>query len=330
MATRYDRNRQQWITEFEQTGIRVYRRHPPGIGKPQAEAWEVKRRREIYDRVDLDRKPDLTIGDAIDLWLQDNRRKNQKQAASEAKQWEPWRGMLLKDAPEVAAGAVAMWSKLRSVSAGPHAPAKTSVPAPAKSSTINRRLMMLKAVCKAMWRQKHIPENLSGRIQTLREPAGRERYLTLSEVRSIAKCAPSEATRSAVMVAAYTGLRAAELLALDIRRGSSATSLTISQSKTGKPRVVPVPPPARQYLRALPLPLSYWTLRKEFMRACKAAGVKNVTFHDLRHTCASWLINAGVDLYTVGRILGHSSPQTTARYAHLATGTLEKAMARLK
>jgi hypothetical protein len=80
MATRYDRNRQQWVTEFEQTGIRVYRRHPRGIGKPQAEAWEVKRRREIYDRVDLDRKPDLTIGDAIDLWLQDNRRKNQKQA----------------------------------------------------------------------------------------------------------------------------------------------------------------------------------------------------------------------------------------------------------
>jgi hypothetical protein len=111
MATRYDRDRQQWVTEFEQTGIRVYRRHPRGIGKPQAEAWEVKRRREIYDRVDLDRKPDLTIGDAIDLWLQDNRRKNQKQALSEAKQWEPWRGRLLKDAPEVAAAAVKEWSR---------------------------------------------------------------------------------------------------------------------------------------------------------------------------------------------------------------------------
>jgi integrase len=64
--------------------------------------------------------------------------------------------------------------------------------------------------------------------------------------------------------------------------------------------------------------------------ARKKAGMPHLRFHDLRHTCASWLINAGVDLYTVGKILGHSGPQTTARYAHLADATLKKAMARLK
>lgn len=56
----------------------------------------------------------------------------------------------------------------------------------------------------------------------------------------------------------------------------------------------------------------------------------HVRFHDLRHSTASMLINQGVDLYVVGQILGHSSPATTARYAHLAQATLKKAMGRLK
>ena len=62
----------------------------------------------------------------------------------------------------------------------------------------------------------------------------------------------------------------------------------------------------------------------------EAAGMPHVRFHDLRHTTASWLINSGVDLYTVGKILGHSGPQTTARYAHLSTATLEQAMRKLR
>jgi site-specific recombinase XerD len=54
-----------------------------------------------------------------------------------------------------------------------------------------------------------------------------------------------------------------------------------------------------------------------------------IRFHDLRHSCASLLINAGVDLYTVGRILGHSQPSVTQRYAHLQLGTLKKAMRKI-
>ena len=62
----------------------------------------------------------------------------------------------------------------------------------------------------------------------------------------------------------------------------------------------------------------------------EAAGMPHVRFHDLRHTTASWLINSGVDIYTVGKILGNSGPQTTARYAHLSTATLEQAMRKLR
>ncbi len=56
------------------------------------------------------------------------------------------------------------------------------------------------------------------------------------------------------------------------------------------------------------------------------AAMPSVRFHDLRHSCASLLLAAGVDLYTISRILGHSSIQMTQRYAHLQTDALKKAM----
>ena len=106
--------------------------------------------------------------------------------------------------------------------------------------------------------------------------------------------------------------------------------LTVVRSKTGKPRLVPVPAVAQKFLKALPLPLTYWQLNDEFVAARDAARLSHVRFHDLRHTAASWLINAGVDLYTVGRILGHSTPLTTQRYAHLSHASLKRAMAKLR
>ena len=48
--------------------------------------------------------------------------------------------------------------------------------------------------------------------------------------------------------------------------------------------------------------------------------------HDLRHSPASEMINADVDLYTVGQVLGHKDPRSTKRYSHLRHGTLAAAV----
>ena len=58
-------------------------------------------------------------------------------------------------------------------------------------------------------------------------------------------------------------------------------------------------------------------------------GIPDASFHTLRHTAASWLVMEGVDLYTVGKILGHKTPRMTQRYAHLSPGYMAAAVNKL-
>lgn len=70
----------------------------------------------------------------------------------------------------------------------------------------------------------------------------------------------------------------------------------------------------------------YTGIKRAWETARKAAGLPDVRGHDLRHSAASFMINAGVDLYAVGRILGHADHKSTMRYSHLANDTLRAAV----
>lgn len=109
----------------------------------------------------------------------------------------------------------------------------------------------------------------------------------------------------------------------------------IPVTKTGRPRYVPlsngvitllanVPHDERcPYVFANPKTKKpYESIFNSWNKARKAAGLQDVRLHDLRHSFASFLVNAGRSLYEVQRILGHTQIKTTQRYAHLSQDTL--------
>jgi integrase len=114
-------------------------------------------------------------------------------------------------------------------------------------------------------------------------------------------------------------------------------------TKGGKPRVVPLNEEARRAMlnrarfRAEFCPDSLWVfshkggervqyMQNGFKAACVRAGIKDFRVHDLRHTCASWMVQQGVPLLEVRDVLGHSSIEMTERYSHLAPGRLKSAV----
>lgn len=192
------------------------------------------------------------------------------------------------------------------------------------NSTINRRLAVLRRVANLAYRRWGWLESPAGdKISLLPENPARERYLTRQELAKLLRGIQLRAARRAALVAAFTGLRRGELAKLR-PVNIQGDLIYLRTSKNGQPRIIPIVRHIMFALRHLPFGVHADTLTHAVQRA-----LPGVRFHDLRHTCASLLIQAGIDLYRVGAILGHSDIRTTKRYAHLAVRDLRAAVAAL-
>ncbi|MEH6792316.1 tyrosine-type recombinase/integrase [Parasphingorhabdus sp.] len=167
----------------------------------------------------------------------------------------------------------------------------------------------------------------------------RERFLSPEEVqRLLLACEASDNTqlRAVIGLLLYTGARVSELLFAEWKHVDvEGRRWLIPMSKTGKDRYVPLSKPALEIIEKLPrfdgcpylvpnpkTQKPYSDLKRAWHTARTAAGLSDVRIHDLRHSAASFMINAGIDLFAVGRVLGHADHQSTMRYAHLANDTL--------
>ena len=178
----------------------------------------------------------------------------------------------------------------------------------------------------------------------------RERFLTEEEFRRLGRVLdeleaggrmPLHAA-AALRLLMLTGCRCNEILTLrweDVHL--EAKELRLPDTKTG-PRAVPLAPAAAKVLAELPrVPGNPWVIagRKPgvhlsnfhvyWYRVRARAGLEDVRLHDLRHSFASRALALGESLPMIGKLLGHSQIQTTARYAHLARGAVKVSAAKV-
>jgi integrase/recombinase XerD len=177
------------------------------------------------------------------------------------------------------------------------------------------------------WVVQHIPFG--------KRPKKLPSVLCVEEVSRLMACVPVLKHRTVLLTLYAAGLRLSEATQLQLTDiDSTRMLLNIRHGKGSKQRLVPLSPRLLQELRDYwkqtrptsflfpgktpEVPLSSATIQK----ACKLAAAlarlnKPVTPHTLRHSYATGLLEAGVDLLTIGRLLGHKSFTTTMIYLHV-------------
>ncbi|HEV2289717.1 MAG TPA: tyrosine-type recombinase/integrase, partial [Candidatus Acidoferrales bacterium] len=197
-------------------------------------------------------------------------------------------------------------------------------------STVNREMALLKRMFNlAIEWDLYLGLNPFRKVKFFRESNFGLRVLSPEEEEKLLQNA-APYLQDLIRFALNTGLRIGEIFSL---RWSNVdldkNILNVFAPKTQKIRTVPINADARKVLE-------YWALGKRnefvfynpdtgkpfvdlkagFKLACKKAGVEGVTWHTLRHTFASRLVERGVDIVTVKELLGHSSITVTMRYTH--------------
>jgi integrase len=214
--------------------------------------------------------------------------------------------------------------------------------APLALASVNRRLACLKHMM-----TKAVEWDLVGRdtldrlrrVKLPRENNRRSRFLSVAECQRLIAAAEPH-LKPVLIFALNTGCRKAEILGLtwdrvDLKHGF----IHLHETKSGQSRDIPINGTLRAVLKGLvrrldsalvfynPANGGRWhDLKRSFATACRRAKIRDFRFHDLRHTFASQLVMAGVDLTTVSRLLGHASLTMTLRYSHLAPDHLKGAV----
>jgi site-specific recombinase XerD len=203
---------------------------------------------------------------------------------------------------------------------------------PLAVATINRRMACLKHFLHKAEEWGLIAENPARCIKLHKENNRRLRFLTIEECKTLLGSCPSPTLNQVVELALNTGMRKSELLRLErdhvnLRQGF----LEILNQKNGEYDTIPLNKRVIEILQSIPRRLDskyffpgkmpgkpFKDLKRQFEKAMTNAKLDGVTFHTLRHTAASYLVMAGVDLATVKEILRHKSISMTLRYAHLS------------
>jgi integrase len=338
----------KWWTEFSFQGKRI--RQSTGTDKKaKAKEFESGLRERLHEQLLLGRQEEMTLGEASTYYLTTNigtrrktvdgkKRLSTKYDEARLKQFSAYFGEHEPLSKVVTPTRLAEY--------------KTHLLKTMQPNSANRLLNSFRAVLTSAFK--------AGGLSRLPVVEGfsvndaRERYLSAAEETALIEaCKPSPHLFALVVFCLDTGARRGEALSLSwdtvslpADGGRARGSVRFTDTKTGKPRTVPLPTrtadlllsirpekpkagarvfvwcPPGEGKEAVPFsnPSKAWTAAK------KKAKLENLRLHDLRHTYASKLIKKRVPLYEISKLLGHSDVRMTQRYAHLAQDDLDQAV----
>jgi len=211
-----------------------------------------------------------------------------------------------------------------------------------KPATVNRLLATISHMFTKAVEWEMLSEDILKKIRNVKflpENNKRLRYLSNEECSDLIN-ACSHHLRPIVITAINTGMRKEEILSLEWKKHIDLKNdfILLDVTKNGERREVPINQTLREALQSIVIKMNspfvfndskghrFGDVKKSFKSACQKAGISDFRFHDMRHTFASHLIMAGVDLVTVKNLLGHKSLSMTLRYAHLAPSHTVKAV----
>lgn len=214
---------------------------------------------------------------------------------------------------------------------------RTTRPGKPTPSTANRRLAVLRRIYNKARIEWELPvKTINWKAHTREEPGERVRHITVEQARTLLEHLPNHIM---IMVAwsLATGCRLNETETLTWARVNfetlQAEVITKGRGEKVTTRFVTLGPDALAVLalcdRNRGMVFDKTNRRKLWEAAVKAAGLEDFRFHDLRHTFAVWVGNAGADIAVVQQLLGHSKIETTLRYRKVITAERARAVQNL-
>jgi integrase len=314
MPIRWDTRNKRWRYEFDRCIKRVRHRYskllPAGWTREQADAYDRQEGAALSAIAEGITKPRHYIDEAVRRYRRE-RIPHLKAGANAAREIDGmrdwWTGRWIEELPAVCAE---------------YAADQLGALAPA---TVKNRISYLRAACRWAWKRHGLADSDPGaRVVAPTVRNARDVPVSRSQMVALARACRHRGVRALIRILYWTGMRVSEAQRA-VRVGAV---FALADTKNASPRIVPMLPIITSASR-VPMPrrseIDYW-----WPLARAACGLQHVHLHDLRHASASAMVSAGVDLGTVGAVLGHKSAQTTKRYAHHSTQRLADALGKIR
>lgn len=321
MSIHRDKESGSFVFEFSRRingqRVRATKRLPRAWNQAQADAFDRQESARLYALATGAGGAHHTIEDAVTLYLKHKvpTLKSGRNIANElAEIFWAYQGRPLSSLADVS----------KAIQKQSTRDAKDKDAPPLAPATIKNRIAYLRAACRYAWKHHGLGDaDPAQRVTVPTVKNERHVYIDRAQMLKLARACKDFPARALIRIAFYSGMRYDEIQRARVVDGR----FVLDDTKNGDPRIVPIHPKIRcclGYQKQTRFKNDYW-----FRQAREAVGMPWLHFHDLRHSAASELINQGVDLYTVGAVLGHRSAASTKRYSHLSTDSLQAAIGKI-